>query len=75
MGTERRGGGLWPDADEEGQYYKEKAYGTTDVRLVDSDRRSYVLQFGHVIDNPTSCQCGYYCEGSRQWLCSYFLIL
>ena len=43
-------------ADEEGQYHKEQAYGTTDVthdwRLVDSDRHSYVLQFGYVIDNP-----------------------
>jgi hypothetical protein len=25
------------------------------MRLVDSDRRSYVLQCGHVIDNPTLC--------------------
>ena len=52
---------------------KSKAYGTTDMRLVESDRRSYVLQFGHVIDNPTSWDC--YCGGSRQWHCSqYFLI-
>ena len=63
MGTER--GSWWPDAEEEGQYHKGQAYGTTDVRLVDSDRpsRSFVLQFGHLIHNPTLCGC--YCGGSR----------
>jgi hypothetical protein len=63
MGTERGRGGWWPDADEEGQYHKEQAYGTTDLRLVDSDRRSYVLQFGHLIHNPTLSGC--YCGGLR----------
>ena len=72
MVTERGGGGWWSDADEEGQYHKEQAHGTTYVRLVGFDRRSYVLQFEHVIYSPTLCQCGYYCEGSRQL---YFLIL
>ena len=44
MGTAR---GWWPDVDKEGQYDKEQAHGTTDVRLVvDSDPRLYVLEFG-----------------------------
>ena len=42
--------------------HTEQAYGTTDVRLVDSHYHSYVLQFGHVIDDPTLW-------GYRQWHC------